>query len=116
MSAMRTSLWPGLIQAARGNLARQQERLRLFESGLRFQQDPAGLRQEGMLAGLLLGKSIPEQWGAAAHAADFFDTTEADWDYVMSVDLKGAFMLSQSAARVMVSQGCLLYTSPSPRD
>ncbi len=84
MSAMRTSLWPGLIQAARGNLARQQERLRLFESGLRFQQDPAGLRQEGMLAGLLLGKSLPEQWGAAAHAADFFDL-KADLEALLAL-------------------------------
>lgn len=73
MSAMRASLWPGLIQAARGNLARQQERMRLFESGLRFRQDPSGLRQEGMLAGLIMGKTLPEQWGETAHAADFFD-------------------------------------------
>ncbi len=73
MSAMRTSLWPGLIQAARGNLARQQERMRIFETGLRFRQDPSGLRQEGMLAGLIVGKTLPEQWGETAHAADFFD-------------------------------------------
>lgn len=39
------------------------------------------------------------------HSANFFDITDEDWDWVMSVDLKGAFMLSQSAARVMVSQG-----------
>jgi len=73
MSAMRTSLWPGLIQAARGNLARQQGRLRLFESGLRFRQTEAGLTQEPMLAGLILGPATPEQWGEAARAVDFFD-------------------------------------------
>jgi len=39
------------------------------------------------------------------HSANFFDITDEDWDWVMSVDLKGAFMLSQSAARVMVAQG-----------
>ncbi len=39
------------------------------------------------------------------HSANFFDTTEEDWDWVMSVDLKGTFLLSQAAARVMVSQG-----------
>ena len=38
------------------------------------------------------------------HAADFFDITEEDWDWVMSVDLKGTFLLSQAAARVMVEQ------------
>ena len=73
LSAMRTSLWPGLLQAARGNLARQQGRLRLFESGLRFRQDASGLRQEPMLAGLILGTAGPEQWGEAARPGDFFD-------------------------------------------
>ncbi len=38
------------------------------------------------------------------HRADFFDITDEEWDWVMSVDLKGTFMLSQSAARVMVEQ------------
>ena len=33
------------------------------------------------------------------HSANFFDTTEEDWDWVMSVDLKGTFLLSQAAAR-----------------
>jgi glucose 1-dehydrogenase len=39
------------------------------------------------------------------HSANFFDTTEKDWDWVMSVDLKGTFLLTQAAARVMVEQG-----------
>ncbi|MBC8330468.1 MAG: SDR family oxidoreductase [Anaerolineae bacterium] len=38
------------------------------------------------------------------HSADFFDITEEDWDWVMGVDLKGTFMLSQAAARVMIDQ------------
>ncbi len=39
------------------------------------------------------------------HSADFFDITEEDWDWVMSVDLKGTFFVSQAAARVMIDQG-----------
>ena len=39
------------------------------------------------------------------YAADFFDITEEDWDWVMSVDLKGAFLMGQAGARVMVEQG-----------
>ncbi len=38
------------------------------------------------------------------HVAEFFDITEEDWDWVMSVDLKGTFLLSQAATRVMVDQ------------
>ncbi|MFC2025563.1 SDR family NAD(P)-dependent oxidoreductase [Chloroflexota bacterium] len=39
------------------------------------------------------------------HSAKFFEITEQDWDWVMSVDLKGTFLLTQAAARVMVEQG-----------
>ena len=39
------------------------------------------------------------------HAADFFEISEEDWDWVMGVDLKGAFLMSQAGARVMVEQG-----------
>lgn len=39
------------------------------------------------------------------HAADFFEITEEDWDWVMGVDLKGAFLMGQAGARVMVEQG-----------
>lgn len=38
------------------------------------------------------------------HSANFFDITEEEWDWVMSVDLKGTFLLSQAGARVMVAQ------------
>ncbi len=73
LSVMRTSLWPGLLQAARQNLARQQARVRLFESGLRFRVEADGLRQEAMLAGVSVGPITPEQWGEPPRNADFFD-------------------------------------------
>jgi glucose 1-dehydrogenase len=36
------------------------------------------------------------------HSAPFLDKTEADWDRVLSVDLKGPFLCSQAVARDMV--------------
>ncbi len=73
MAAMRTTLWAGLINALKYNLNRQQGRVRLFESGLRFVPDMAGLKQEPMLAGLVFGDERPEQWGHKARKTDFFD-------------------------------------------
>jgi phenylalanyl-tRNA synthetase beta chain len=76
LSVMRTSLWPGLLQAARQNLARQQERVRIFESGLRYLPEPGETgvpRQDAVLGGLVVGSVAPEQWGQALRAADFFD-------------------------------------------
>ena len=37
MAVMRASLWPGLIKAALENQRRQQDRVRLFEHGARFE-------------------------------------------------------------------------------
>ena len=34
---MRVSLWPGLLRAALENQRRQQDRIRLFEHGTRFE-------------------------------------------------------------------------------
>lgn len=38
-------------------------------------------------------------------AADFLDVTEADWDAVIAVNLKGGFLVGQACARVMAAQG-----------
>jgi len=38
-------------------------------------------------------------------AADFLDITEADFDRVLDVNLKGAFLMAQAAARAMVAAG-----------
>ncbi|MDR3477627.1 MAG: phenylalanine--tRNA ligase subunit beta [Gammaproteobacteria bacterium] len=73
MSVMRTSLWPGLITTLLYNLNRQQSRVRVFETGLRFMPSGDELKQERMLAGLVYGSSQPEQWGISTRPADFFD-------------------------------------------
>ncbi|MFZ5547220.1 MAG: SDR family NAD(P)-dependent oxidoreductase [Pseudomonadota bacterium] len=38
-------------------------------------------------------------------AADFLEVTEEDWDAVISVNLKGAFLVGQAVAQQMVRQG-----------
>ena len=38
-------------------------------------------------------------------AADFLDITEADWDAVIGVNLKGAFLVAQALARHMAAAG-----------
>ncbi|BAN69199.1 phenylalanine--tRNA ligase subunit beta [endosymbiont of unidentified scaly snail isolate Monju] len=73
MSVMRASLWPGLLAAARHNLARQQERVRIFESGLTFERIAGEIAQRPRLGGLICGPVVDTQWGQAARKADFFD-------------------------------------------
>lgn len=73
MAVMRTTLWCGLIKAALHNTNRQQNRVRLFETGLRFVQRDGETQQEKMLAGLALGSAYTEQWGEKTRKVDFYD-------------------------------------------
>ena len=73
LAVMRTSLWPGLLQVLRHNLNRQQTRLRLFEIGRCFETGCQGLRQDKLVAALVYGSALPEQWGVSPRAADFHD-------------------------------------------
>ncbi|MBX8573996.1 phenylalanine--tRNA ligase subunit beta [Pseudomonas cichorii] len=82
MAAMRSSLWPGLVKALQHNLNRQQDRVRMFESGLRFVGQLDGLKQEPMLAGVVCGSRLPEGWAQGRDAVDFFDV-KADVEAVL---------------------------------
>ncbi|HEY0721479.1 MAG TPA: phenylalanine--tRNA ligase subunit beta [Gammaproteobacteria bacterium] len=73
MSVMRTSLWPGLVQTLLHNVNRQQERVRIFEQGLKFVMQGTEIRQEIVMGGLVFGGALPEQWGVREQAVDFFD-------------------------------------------
>lgn len=73
LSVMRTSLWAGLLTAARYNLNRQVDGLRLFESGLRFVQRDGALQQENMLAGLSFGPVAWHHWQGKGRNVDFYD-------------------------------------------
>ena len=76
MSEMRVSLWTGLLQSVAYNQNRQQARVRLFETGLRFIPDDSvenGVRQDNMIAGVLSGQRSEEHWDIEKAASDFYD-------------------------------------------
>jgi len=73
LSVMRTTLWSGLLPALQHNVNRQQERVRLFETGKRFIKQGDELLQEDVIAGVVYGAIEPEQWGVASRQLDFFD-------------------------------------------
>lgn len=76
MSVMRLSLWSGLLDAVLYNQNRQQSRLRLFETGLRFIPDEKcefGVRQEFMLSGIITGNLYEDHWQLPKKSVDFYD-------------------------------------------
>ena len=87
MSAMRVSLLSGLLGAVLYNQNRQQNRVRLFETGLRFVPDANaefGIRQEFVLAGVITGTAKSESWAGKAENVDFFDL-KGDLESILSL-------------------------------
>ncbi|MDU5639415.1 MAG: phenylalanine--tRNA ligase subunit beta, partial [Haemophilus parainfluenzae] len=87
MSAMRVSLLSGLLGAVLYNQNRQQNRVRLFETGLRFVPDANaefGVRQEFVLAGVITGTAKSECWTGKAENVDFFDL-KGDLESILSL-------------------------------
>jgi len=72
MDVMRTSLLPGLVTSLARNVRRQQERVRLFETGVTFLQREA-LEELPAVAAVACGGALPEQWGTGKRAVDFYD-------------------------------------------
>ena len=100
------ALWDVNLPAAQG-LAQ-----RLRESGTRVEAMPCNVSRKadvdaalaatvlafGRIDGLVNNAGI-------FRAADFLEVTEEDWDAVLDVNLKGAFLAGQAVARQMVAQG-----------
>jgi phenylalanyl-tRNA synthetase beta chain len=85
LGEMRVSLWPGLLETLRFNQRRQQDRVRIFEVGTRFQMEGARLVESQAIAGLVAGAALPEQWGVERRNADFYD---------LKSDVEGLFALT----------------------
>jgi len=73
MSVMRTSLLPGLVATLQYNENRQQERMRLFETGQAFSAQDGEFDQPTMLAGLVSGSKMPKNWSNSSEKCDFYD-------------------------------------------
>jgi len=86
LSAMRVSLWPGLLRAAAENQRRQQDRIRLIEHGVCFAVADGTVLEVDTLAAIACGERLPEQWGVPRQArapVDFFDV-KADLEMLLA--------------------------------
>ncbi len=96
LSVMRTSLLPGLLEALSRNVARQRDRVRLFEIGVCFTGREADVEEVPRLAAVAVGPVLPEQWAEPARSADFFD---------IKSDLQAALSLGGDTDRLRVESG-----------
>jgi phenylalanyl-tRNA synthetase beta chain len=74
LGAMRSGMMGSLVDCLKLNVSRQQERVRLFECGRVYSRDAKGdITESAVLAGIVYGEAVSEQWGAAKRPADFYD-------------------------------------------
>ncbi len=73
MNVMRASLWPGMLKVAADNVARQQDRVRVFELGKTYHGAVDKPVEILRLGGLVLGSRHREQWGDKTQGVDFYD-------------------------------------------
>jgi len=104
LAMMRTTLWCGLLKAALYNTNRQQNRVRLFETGLRFIKIDGVTHQQRRLAGLALGAAYSEQWSEKSRKVDFFD---------IKADVEALFALTGREVKFAVAKNAALHPGQS---
>ncbi len=87
MAVMRSSILPGLITTLQYNENRQQERIRIFETGLVFEQKATEIEQKAMLAGLVSGTKLPINWSNNKELTNFYDV-KGDVEVLLSLGLE----------------------------
>jgi phenylalanyl-tRNA synthetase beta chain len=85
MNVMRTTLWPGLLQAVDINQRRQVRRIRLFEFGHVFSRKGTKTIETQRLGGVACGSPNRLHWSDGNKAIDFFDM-KGDLEGLLGLD------------------------------
>ena len=104
LAVMRRSLLPGLLTTAQENIARQQNRLRLFEIGNCFHTTADGVGETAMLAGFANGTRHPEHWDEPSQETDLFDI-KADIEAILALTGRADEVTFEAAERAVLSPG-----------
>jgi phenylalanyl-tRNA synthetase beta chain len=107
LSVMRVSLWPGLLKAALENQRRQQDRIRLFEHGTRFEVADGETHEIDTLSGVVVGPRLPEQWAVPKEGrgeTDFYDV-KADVAALFVATGEGASFSFEAASQPALHPG-----------
>ncbi len=100
LSVMRSSLIPGLLNSLQYNVKRQQDRVRLFETGLIF-KGREDLKQDYHVAGLCYGNIYEKQWDIKETLSDFYDLKNDIEAMLFSSVEKNRIKIKQSESEIL---------------
>ena len=72
LSVMRTNLIYGMLETVEFNINRQQQDLRFFEFGNQYHKTTKGTVQESILAMVVTGNQLQNNWAVSNQKSDFF--------------------------------------------
>ena len=108
LSDMRTSLWPGLIQALVYNLNRQHKRVRFFEVGCVYTGTLDNIKQYRHISGALCGSRSHEQWSEKQRPINFFDV-KSDVEALLSTTSDNIFFVEEQHLSLHPGQSARIY-------
>ena len=91
---MRTSLLPGMMQTIKYNLRRQNDNIKMFETGNVFHKTSAISENDKIIA-ICTGKRNIEHWGMGKETLDFFDC-KGDLETILE-SCKSQYLFTQSS-------------------
>lgn len=113
MSVMRRSPWPGLLNAAKYNLNRQQPGVALAEQGRIYQRSEKGNSEYNVLAWLMTGEVDSDQWFSSARVANFFDLKGAVESWLAGRGLTGRFIADDAMQGLQAGQSAKILVGRS---
>jgi len=113
MSVMRRSGWPGLLNAAKYNLNRQQPGVAFVEQGRTYTRRGDSHQESNVISWLMTGEVQRDEWHADNRQADFFDLKGAVESWLASRGLVARFMADDEVMGLQAGQSANVFVGKS---
>jgi phenylalanyl-tRNA synthetase beta chain len=113
MSVMRRSGWPGLLNAAKYNLNRQQPGVAFVEQGRTYIRKGEIHQESNVISWLMAGEVQRDEWHADTREADFFDLKGSIESWLASRGLVARFIADDEVMGLQAGQSAKVFIGKS---
>ncbi|MFC1542633.1 phenylalanine--tRNA ligase subunit beta [Pseudomonadota bacterium] len=113
MSVMRRSGWPGLLNAAKYNLNRQQPGVAFVEQGRTYTRMGDVHQESNVISWLITGEVQRDEWHADSREADFFDLKGSIESWLAARGLVARFIADDESMGLQAGQSAGIFVGRS---